>query len=60
MAASQNNLQIFLTCHVHCHGDEILKVALEKLCLHLSVCFLNVSPQWCLPKELIEILLGLA
>lgn len=56
----QHNLQIFLTCHVHCHANEILKVAVKKLHLHLWVCFRNVSSKWCLPKELIKLLLSVA
>lgn len=56
----KNNLQILLTNHVHCHADEILKVAVEKLCLHLWVSFRNVSPQWCFPEELIKLQLSLA
>lgn len=51
------NLQIFFASHSHCHGDEILKVALKKLCLHLCLCFLNVTSEWCLPKELVKLML---
>lgn len=51
------NLQIFLTSHIHGHADEVLKVALKKLCLHLWVCFCSVSSKWGLPKELIKIFL---
>lgn len=56
----KTNLQILLTSHVHCHADEILKVAVKKLCLHLWVGFLNVSSQWCFPEELIKLQLSLA
>ena len=45
---------------VHCHGDEILQVSMEKLCLHLLLCFQDVSAQWGLPKELLKLTLSVA
>lgn len=51
----KNYLYIFLTGNIHCHANEILKVALEELCLHLQVCFCDVTSQWCVPKEAIKL-----
>lgn len=53
------NLKIFRRSDIHCHGDEILKVALEKLNLHLWVCFRYVAAERCLPKELNKLFLSL-
>ena len=33
---------------------------MEKLCLHLLLCFQDVSAQWSLPKELLKLTLSVA
>lgn len=46
-----------MRCDIHCHRDEILNVAVEKLCLHLWICSPYVAPQGCAPKELNKLFL---
>lgn len=55
-----DNLKVFLSCNIHLHGDEVLEVSLEKLGLHLQVCFRDASTKGSLPKELVKLTLCLA
>lgn len=50
---------MFCRSHIHCHANEILKVAMKKFCLHFLVCRQNISSQRCLPKELFKLILCL-
>ena len=55
-----DNLKVFRGSDIHRHGDEVLKVSLEKLGLHLRACFGDGSAEGSLPEELVKLTLCLA